>query len=327
MQHRAFLTFLIESTVAYSHSYKVFSGDGSTEQGWPATSDWLSYEDLYACPVFPAKTQLICHRWTLNLGVLNSSCFPTYGENNSPAEMAAIKAFIPAAAEYAGVPPSLFLSMMMQESDGCVRVGNTAAAVTNPGLMQSNNGQGSCAGRSPCPREEIRLMLMDGAGEGRNYGLKQAVDLNNGTRSPRRFYLAARAYNSGPLGFVPGHLEQGGATRCYASDIANRLLGWTHRADTACSFDHPRLVPTLTHTMTPNFQATASVVVTNVSAVHAPGTPKLCSRWYLVQEGDTCDGIAEKYNTTFGRLREINVSLDAECTNLWLGYFYCTQLR
>lgn len=223
--------------------------------------------------------------------------------------------------------------MMMQESDGCVRVGSTAAAVTNPGLMQSNNGQGSCAGRLPCPREEIRLMLMDGAGEGRDFGLKQAVDMYNSTQIPRKFYLAARAYNAGPRGVIPEHLEQGHATRCYASDIANRLLGWTHRAETACSFDREP-EPASSYTITPDLHHT-SAVATNFSVLptdqawyfRAPGTSASCIHWHLVQEGDICDSIAAAYNTTFGRLREINPSLDAECTNLWLGYFYCTQLR
>ncbi|KAF1967652.1 hypothetical protein BU23DRAFT_435365, partial [Bimuria novae-zelandiae CBS 107.79] len=193
-----------------NYSYRVFSRDGSVEQGWPAVSEWLSFDEL----------------WNLNIDVLSSSCAPTYGANNSPLENDAIKVSIPEAANYANVPPGLLFSMMMQESDGCVRVGSTAAAVTNPGLMQSNNGEGNCVGLEPCPPEMIRRMLMDGAGQNREYGLRQAVDLYSDAPSPAKFFRAARAYNAGPLGVVPGHLEQGGATRCYASDIANRLLGW-----------------------------------------------------------------------------------------------------
>lgn len=40
------------------------------------------------------------------------------------------------------------------------------------------------------------------------------------------FYKAARAYNSGTVA-SSGNLGQGIATHCHASDIANRLLGWT----------------------------------------------------------------------------------------------------
>ncbi|PVH91161.1 hypothetical protein DM02DRAFT_506342, partial [Periconia macrospinosa] len=114
--------------------------------GWPDRSKWLSYEDL----------------WASNLYVLNSSCSPTYGVDNSPNELQAIKESLPEAAEYAGVPPSLFLVMMMQESDGCVRVGTTTNGVSNPGIMQSNNGKGNCIQKTPCPADQIQQMLMDG---------------------------------------------------------------------------------------------------------------------------------------------------------------------
>lgn len=260
------------------------------------------------------------------MGVLNNSCFPTYGENNSPTELADIKSAIPTASDFARVPPSLFLAMMMQESDGCVRVGSTAAAVTNPGLMQSNNGEGSCAGLAPCPREAIRLMLMEGAGKGRDYGLRQALDMYDSVQSPRKFYLAARAYNAGPHGVVAAHLEQGGATHCYASDIANRLLGWTDRANTTCSFDL-RSKPAPSGAVELSSIAVGSIPPIAPTSQLVSGTSKSCHRWHLVQAGDTCDRIGAMYNTTFGRLREINPGLNAECTNLWLGYFYCTEVR
>lgn len=49
------------------------------------------------------------------------------------------------------------------------------------------------------------------------------------------YYRGARHYNSGE---VPknGVLEEGSATHCYASDIANRLTGWTDAAS-KCTFD------------------------------------------------------------------------------------------
>lgn len=206
--------------------------------------------------------------------------------------------------------------MMMQESDGCVRVGSTAAAVTNPGLMQSNNGEGNCAGVRPCSPDTIKLMLMDGAGQGRDFGLKQALEPYNRQQSPEKYYRAARAYNSGPLGIVPLRLEEGGATRCYASDIANRLLGWNRRADTACMFDRVRLannasLPSATSYRAPPFSSLA------------PGTSNSCRQYYLVQSGDTCYKVADRWNLTFSQLRISNPSLDEDCTNLWRDYYYC----
>jgi hypothetical protein len=42
----------------------------------------------------------------------------------------------------------------------------------------------------------------------------------------QKYYRAARMYNSGSLD-ASGSLGRGGATACYCSDIANRLLGWS----------------------------------------------------------------------------------------------------
>lgn len=41
----------------------------------------------------------------------------------------------------------------------------------------------------------------------------------------RAFYLAAKYYNGGSIP-ASNKLEDGCCTRCYASDIANRLTGW-----------------------------------------------------------------------------------------------------
>ena len=65
-------------------------------------------------------------------------------------------------------------------------------------------------------------MIQDGAGgtssgDGLQQGISgdQAIDV----------YKAARIYNSGSLD-ASGNLATNGATPCYASDIANRLIGF-----------------------------------------------------------------------------------------------------
>jgi hypothetical protein len=45
----------------------------------------------------------------------------------------------------------------------------------------------------------------------------------------QKYYRTARTYNSGSLD-ASGSLGRGGATACYCSDIANRLLGWSQGA-------------------------------------------------------------------------------------------------
>ena len=49
------------------------------------------------------------------------------------------------------------------------------------------------------------------------------------------YYRAARLYNSGAID-DSGDLGKGSATHCYATDIANRLVGWTDSQST-CNLD------------------------------------------------------------------------------------------
>lgn len=103
--------------------------------------------------------------------------------------------------------------------------------VPNTGLMQSHEGSGSCNKdgiiQSPCPESQILQMIVDGVeGTQAGPGLKTLLAEEGGKSDVASFYKAARAYNSGTVA-SSGNLGQGGATHCYASDIANRLLGWT----------------------------------------------------------------------------------------------------
>ena len=49
------------------------------------------------------------------------------------------------------------------------------------------------------------------------------------------YYVAARIYNSGSVA-PGGDLGAGAATHCYASDVANRLVGWVE-AESGCGLD------------------------------------------------------------------------------------------
>jgi hypothetical protein len=59
------------------------------------------------------------------------------------------------------------------------------------------------------------------------------------------------------------------------------------------------------------------------SASLAPGVPTSCGTYYTVQQGDNCDSVASQFGTTFQALQQLNTGLDAQCSNLWLGYAYC----
>lgn len=200
---------------AVADRYVFYKGDGSTGAGWPAESAWGTYDQL----------------WNANVPLMQKSCgWNGWGADNSGAEINGIKNAINDVSGSTGVDKRFILAVMMQESKGCVRVPVTNNGVRNPGLMQSHNGSGSCAGVNPCPNSQITQMIRDGvAGTSSGDGVKQTLSKarnaihDNGSRS---FYAAARMYNSGSVDY--NNLNNGlGSTPCYATDVANRLTGWT----------------------------------------------------------------------------------------------------
>lgn len=155
-----------------------------------------------------------------------------WGAEDSSGEIQAIYNAIQSVAATTKVDHRFILAVMMQESKGCVRVPTTANGVRNPGLMQDHDGTHTCnegTPQIPCPDDEITGMIQDGAGgtaagDGLAGTLNQAEGLQR--TGAQGFYTAARIYNSGSLD-PSGDLGAGGSTHCYASDVANRLTGWT----------------------------------------------------------------------------------------------------
>ncbi|KAK4221168.1 hypothetical protein QBC38DRAFT_492576 [Podospora fimiseda] len=54
-----------------------------------------------------------------------------------------------------------------------------------------------------------------------------------------------------------------------------------------------------------------------------PGVVSWCKKWYKVKSGDSCWTVEQAYGITFSQLRSWNTQLDAQCYNLWLGYYIC----
>lgn len=172
--------------------------------------------------------------------------------NDSANEIADMKAAIKDIGTAQGVDPRFILAIIMQESNGCVRVITTNYGVRNPGkricsrsritsfsvtkfslsgLMQDHNGNGTCndAGvvQNPCPEAEIYQMIEDGtAGTSSGDGLVQCL-AETGVTDVSKYYRAARIYNGGIGGYNANDLGTGCCTLCYSSDIANRLVGWS----------------------------------------------------------------------------------------------------
>ncbi|KAJ5124381.1 uncharacterized protein N7515_008206 [Penicillium bovifimosum] len=188
-------------------TYAVMGGNGDISDGWPSMAQWAEYETL----------------WSLNKILIAASC------DNSDDETSDIDSSIKSVASQTGVDPRFILAIVMQESKGCVRVHTTNNGVQNTGLMQSHAGEGSCnkdgSQTTPCPSSMIKQMIEDGtAGTPQGDGLKQCLATQSGSDATK-YYKAARTYNSGSID-PSGNLGAGGATHCYASDIANRLRGW-----------------------------------------------------------------------------------------------------
>lgn len=104
--------------------------------------------------------------------------------------------------------------------------------------MQSNQGTGSCnmggTVQTPCPEAEILQMIKDGTeGTASGDGLSQCIG-ESGSSGVDKYYKGARIYNGGINGWDKTNLGAGCCTKCYSSDVANRLTGW-HAGASGCT--------------------------------------------------------------------------------------------
>lgn len=209
--------------------YTTYSGDGSTGQGWPSREQWMGFEAL----------------WNNNLYYMQNTCeWVGYGPNNSADELQEMHDAIQQVSNEAQVDPRFILAIILQESNGCVRVkttGNVNANIFNPGLMQDHSGSNACNNQdnnapvTPCPQATILGMIRDGtsgtsSGDGLAQCINQGYNLGESSDdidSTQSFYRAARIYNSGSISDI-NDLNQGapGTTSSYVDDVANRLTGW-----------------------------------------------------------------------------------------------------
>ena len=195
---------------AGSTAYTKFTGDGSTEAGWPSDDKWISFDDA----------------WTANLGILQSSCTQFSQNNDISSEIDDIKTAVTSTAASTGVDIRWIFATIMNESSGCVRVPTTPNTVPNSGLMQSFGGT-SCFGINPCPTDKINQMVQDGSGGvNGNAGLEQTFSQAPASATAQKTYQASVIYNGGSTSFTPTDLSKTGGRPCYASDMANRLIGF-----------------------------------------------------------------------------------------------------
>ncbi|KAL3478574.1 hypothetical protein BJX99DRAFT_256470 [Aspergillus californicus] len=53
------------------------------------------------------------------------------------------------------------------------------------------------------------------------------------------------------------------------------------------------------------------------------GTSATCTKWHLLEDGDSCDSIIAEYGIILSRFRQLNRSVDSTCSNLVVGNAYC----
>ncbi|KAF2159596.1 hypothetical protein M409DRAFT_70911 [Zasmidium cellare ATCC 36951] len=192
-----------------SSQYTQFTGTGATSEGWPEQSKWVAFDTLFE----------------MNRAIMQGSCVQFHVANDTDSEINDIKSAISSVSKSSG-------------SNGCLRAPKTTSVdgIVNPGLLQTFQGSAMCNSgsatapadvKTPCPASTIKSMIEQGTmgttpgGMSLTYALKQS-----GATDVSKYYKAARIYNSGLIA-SSGLLQDGVATHCYASDIANRLLGWS----------------------------------------------------------------------------------------------------
>ncbi|KAK7014296.1 hypothetical protein R3P38DRAFT_3003090 [Favolaschia claudopus] len=65
---------------------------------------------------------------------------------------------------------------------------------------------------------------------------------------------------------------------------------------------------------------------TTFAAVPTPtvdGTTSNCGRYYQVKQGDVCNTVVLANSISLADFLTLNPEIDANCTNLWLNYYYC----
>jgi hypothetical protein len=216
------------------NNYTMYTGNGSSAASWPRLEHWVSYAAM----------------WNASQHLISRSCDILYNAtNNSDEETQTLYDAIAIVSRETRVDHRFILAAIMQETKGCVRAITTESpdGIRNPGILQSFKGTHSCNDidkkpQVPCPRDVIIGQVRDGVAgtdEGDDaHGF--AVDINlqadvEGVEFAEAYYRAARVYNSGAID-DSGDLGEGKGTRCYVSDLANRLTGWVD-SDHHCDLD------------------------------------------------------------------------------------------
>lgn len=122
-----------------------------------------------------------------------------------------------------------------------------------------------------------------------------------------------------------------GSTSCYASDVANWLVGGMYRdGRSGCAYrNDKKSIKDDENPVANNHNATPDSIGKIVEGDPdgdvgiwdrgITGAAANCVVWYVPARGETCGNVP----VDFGTLRQLNSLLNGDCTNLWAGYAYC----
>lgn len=58
-----------------------------------------------------------------------------------------------------------------------------------------------------------------------------------------------------------------------------------------------------------------------------PGVPANCNKWHVVEDGDGCWAIANKYGIALDDFYTLNPGVGSDCLSLWRGYAVCVGIK
>lgn len=187
------------------------TGSPSTTTGGPtSTGAFINYSGPASAFPDPSQWATYSSLWQQNSSLMSY--------NDSANEITLIGSAITIVSQESGIDARVILCIIMQESGGNVRVGNTFNGVNNTGIMQAFNG---VSFNPSDPAGSILQMVRDGTeGTASGPGLKQALERYG------NYYVALRVYNSGSVDLNQLNNPLG-ATANYVVNVANRLMGHT----------------------------------------------------------------------------------------------------
>jgi LysM repeat protein len=114
-----------------------------------------------------------------------------------------------------------------------------------------------------------------------------------------------------------------------------QFLAWNSQVDTTCNdlwlgyyvcVGVPGSSPATKTTTTTKAKPTTTSATPTGPSPQMPSITSSCDKYYQVQSGDGCYSIEQAKGITSAQFLRWNPYVDADCDNLWLGYYVCVGL-